>query len=575
MKSKRVFASLLALVLILSLILTGCGKKEPAQPAGGGTPVAAENTKVVNGITMDKEQVLYRRGTEVETFDSAKTSYNSTFRCMAPIFEGLARVQGTPDGDKIEPGVAEKWESNADGTEWTFHLRNNALWSDGVPVKAEDFEYAIKRCLDPKTASKYAWFLNMFILNGEEFNTGKATIDQVGVKATDEKTLVIKLKNPIPYFEQMAYFTCLKPQRKDIIEKYGDKYGTEAEQLVFNGPFILKEWVHDSKLVYEKNPNYWDKDNVYLDKMVWNMLDESSARMQALLTGDYDVSGVSDADWKKKFDETGYFDVQKLEAQGIDFLQINLKDKYLKNTKIRQALSACIDREAYISDIVKSESIPGYHYVPPVNKIGDEKYQNKAGNPQFAKQLISQVSDTRALFIEGLKELGLNPDPAKAEISITMRGSDERTKQEAEWYQQVFREKIGFNLKIEMMEWNVAYDKVDKGEFQLFNNGWNADYNDPSTFLDCYAEGGYYADGFNDAEYNELIKKARLSTNNDERTQLFKRAEEILIKDKCVIIPLYSAIDLYYTRNFIKGLVQPSLGDPDYKGVYTLGRGTK
>ncbi|MPN17581.1 Oligopeptide-binding protein OppA [bioreactor metagenome] len=156
-----------------------------------------------------------------------------------------------------------------------------------------------------------------------------------------------------------------------------------------------------------------------------------------------------------------------------------------------------------------------------------------------------------------------------------MRGSDERTKQEAEWYQQVFREKIGFNLKIEMMEWNVAYDKVDKGEFQLFNNGWNADYNDPSTFLDCYAEGGYYADGFNDAEYNELIKKARLSTNNDERTQLFKRAEEILIKDKCVIIPLYSAIDLYYTRNFIKGLVQPSLGDPDYKGVYTLGRGTK
>ena len=190
--------------------------------------------------------------------------------------EGL--LKRTPDG-KPDPGIAEKWEVSPDGLKWTFHLRD-AKWSNGDPITANDFKAAWIRGLDPKVASEYAYMLYP-IKNGELFNKGKVTADNVGIKVVDPKTLEVTLEAPTPYFADLVTFKTYSPINEKFLKEAGEKFDTEANQTISSGPYVMKKWVHDSEMKFEKNPNYWNKDNVKVDNIIYKIIPDNSAALNA------------------------------------------------------------------------------------------------------------------------------------------------------------------------------------------------------------------------------------------------------------------------------------------------------
>ncbi|QIB27027.1 peptide ABC transporter substrate-binding protein [Caloranaerobacter azorensis] len=570
--SRKIFVILLVLLLALTFALVGCGND--ANQSSNEQNYDSENTKIVNGIKMDKEQYLNFAIAEPKSLDSTKTSSNTSWYPQTPIFEGLTRVQGTPEGiDKIEPGVAESWEVSEDGLVYTFHLRKNAKWSDGKPVTAYDFEYAWKRLLDPNTASPYQWFLKPLIKGAADFAEGKGSADDVGITAVDNYTFRVELVAPCPYFMQLTYYPVLKPIRKDIAEKYGDKYGTEADTIVCNGPYVLTEWVHRGKMVWEKNPYYWDKEHVYIEKITNTVIEDTNAYLQALYKGDIDSGGTSKKEWRERLEKTGKFNFIERVGADCDYIMFNANDRYFKNAKIRKAFSAAFDRVKLSNDVNNGRTIPAEEYIPSTFVIGNENYVQKVGGNKFVKKLQEDVKDPKALLIEGLKELGEDPDPAKMEVSFLFRGNDEWTKKCAEWFKQAFDSTLGIDLKLELLKWNIAFNKVDNGEFQMYYGGWFGDFNDPATMLEYWhSKEGYYKIGWSNEEFDSLIDEARSLADNDRRAEIYKRCEEILVYEDAIIAPINHSLTTIYRRKYIKNMYNPLFGYNDYKGVYTLGR---
>ena len=291
---KRAISMFLAVAVALSIMYTGCNQKE---------------SKI--GGEIDKNQYLnVVLGAEPKTLDPSKGSDLYSSQVLNEVMEGLTRIEQDKNGrDVVKAAGAESWKVSEDGLIWTFKLRNYN-WSDGVKVKAADFEYGIKRTLNPKTASGYAFLLNP-IKGAKLFSSKKAGEEQVEVRAIDENTLEIKLEGPCPYFLQNTYFRVMYPQRRDIVEKLGDKYGAEGDGMVYCGPFVIKEWVHDSKLQLVKNDKYWDEKSVKLNGIAMRVVKEENSRMSELAKGSLDLAVVTKEEWIKKLNESGNFIIEK------------------------------------------------------------------------------------------------------------------------------------------------------------------------------------------------------------------------------------------------------------------------
>ncbi|SHH71558.1 oligopeptide transport system substrate-binding protein [Clostridium collagenovorans DSM 3089] len=582
MKGKKILATLLALSVVSSSALVGCGDKKDS-----GSGNSNVNTSQGNRPEMDDKQELTIVGGEPKTLDTTVMSNATDSEAVGPISEGLTRVVGQNNGpDKIEPGVAETWESNEDATEWTFHLRKDAKWQDGSPVTAQDFIFSLRRLIDPRTASEYSTFLNPFVKGAAEVTkmTGKsdeeidAALKNFGVTAPDDYTVKFDLKAPVPFFLQLSYFHSLKPVQKAAIEKYGDSYGTEADKTVANGPFILTEWVHNGKMVYEKNPNYWDKDNVYLEKIVSLKSADKNSTMTALFNGEIDRANVTDPQWIQKLDSTGQFDVVSKPQYDSESLVFNPKSGPMKNKKIRQAFTVGFSRESYSKDLYNGLDIQGYEFVPEVVAIGDKSFQEMVGKPQYTKQLINDIKDPKALLIEGMKEEGLGDDPSKLKVSITMRGDGEFSKKQGEWFQNKWKETLGVNVEVILIQYQIMFENMKKGDYDIAVSGWVADYDDPVNFLEIFQSeeyGKYHSYiGWNNKEFDKLVNEANVETDSKKRADLLTKAEKILLYDDAITSPFQHHVTNTYQKKYIKNFNIPGLSatSMDYKGVYIQGR---
>lgn len=250
---KKKLSLFLVLLLAVTTFLAACG---------GNNDTAKDKDGSANKPDEKKEQVLNLLETqEIPTLDPALATDEVSFIVLNNVMEGLYRLG---KDNKPVPGVAESYEVSQDGKVYTFKLRKDAKWSNGDPVTAHDFVFAWRRVLDPKTASEYAYIM-YDIKNAEEINQGKLPVDQLGVKALDDYTLQVELKNPVPYFVSLTVFSSFMPQNEKFVKSQGEKYGLEANTTLYNGPFVLSEWKHEQGWTYKKNPNYWDKDNVKLE----------------------------------------------------------------------------------------------------------------------------------------------------------------------------------------------------------------------------------------------------------------------------------------------------------------------
>ena len=561
MKSKKILASLLALSIITSGALVGCGNKKD-ESGNGATSEGMDKDQYIN---------IYMKA-EPKTLDQSKSSDSYSSQVLAQCQEALTRIVQDENGeDKIEKGMAESWESSEDGLTWTFKLRD-AKWSDGQPVTAEQFVYGITRTLDQNTASPYA-FLLYPIANAAEFNAGEVKAEELGVKAIDDKTLEFKLKSPCAYFLNLTYFKVMQPQREDIIKEHGDKYGSEASTMVYCGPFKISEWVHNNKVEFVKNPEYWDAENVKLEKATMKIIKEDSATMNELYNGSLDVAPVSKTEWIEKLNATDGFENRRGYEGATTFTFFNQNNKLFSNAKVRKAFIIAEDRENKIKTLRKGLGEPALSFVPPKVQIGGEEYRDKAKDLPIQK-LLDENPDPKALLIEGLKELGLDEDPSKVTIKYLQSGTDTTAKEYAEFQQSVYKERLGINVDVDYVEWAQFQERTDNYEYEVAAMAWSGDYNDPNTFLDFWVTGAdAVMTGWSNPKYDEVIEKAANSIDAAERTELYKEAERILLYEDGVISPEAWRFKNTYIRKYVKNLSTPLFGgNYDLKYTYISGR---
>lgn len=508
---------------------------------------------------------------EPRTIDSSRGTDIHSAQVLVLTNEGLLGAEATKEGmDKLVPAGAESWKVSEDEKVWTFNLRKNAVWADGQPVKAQDYYYGITRTLNPKVGSTYA-FLLYPIKGAKAYNLGKGKVEDVGVKVLDDYTLEITLNNPTAFFGQLCYFKTMYPQRKDIVEKYGEAYGTEAFQIMSNGPYILKEWIHNSKLVFEKNPSYWNKDNFKLTTINMMIVKDENSRMNLIMNGQVDMGGASKPEWIKQFMESGDFVHLRRYALGTNYNAFNTQNEYFKNDKIRKAFILATDREELNKIMFNGTFEEAYGFVSKGILLGDKEYRSLVPGP--IKKLAEENKDPKALLIEGLKELGKNPDPSQMTVTYLSSGTDSWARKYSEFMQQIYKNKLGINLKAEFVEWPVYQKRIDELDYDMGGQAWTADYNDPNTFLDMWiSTANIVRNGWKSEKYDELIEKAGLTADNKEREEYFRQAEEILLYEDAVISPtLYRTINSY-CRKYVKNFNPTTVAPYNYKGVYIEGR---
>ncbi|MDV3427586.1 MAG: peptide ABC transporter substrate-binding protein [Bacillota bacterium] len=558
MKSKKLTALMLVSALAVTTAFAGCGNKPAAS-------------------SVDKDQYLnVVLAQEPKSIDGSVSTDLYSSQILNETMEGLTRIEQDKDGkDVIKDAGAEKWDISADGLTWTFHLRDNK-WSDGKAVTAGDYEYGIKRTLDPKLGAAYS-FLLMPIKGAAEYNDPKsnASPDVVGVKALDDKTLEIKLAGPCAYFLNITYFKVMYPQRKDMVEKAGDKYGSEANQLVYCGPFKIAEWVHGNKVELVKNDQYWDAKSVKLNKVTMKIITELNTRMQELSNGSLDSAAVTKPEWIQKLDATKKFDVIKGYDPSTSYDFYNEKVKLFSNVNVRKAFTLAVTREDIVKTLYDGLAAPAYGWCPPSLQIGGKDFRELVNNLPI-KKLAEENPDPKALLIKGLKELGMDPDPSKITVKYLEAGTDSTSKDFAEYSQQMYQKALGIKVTVEYVEWAVFMQRTDKMDYEVAGMAWSGDYNDPMTEFDMWvSDANIVPTGWSNTKYDDLIKQAGSlgADKNDQRADLFKQAEEILLHDDAVIAPTVFRMRNTYRAKYVKGIMTPLFGSgSELKYAYTEGR---
>jgi len=542
LKHKRIIVALLSMLMVLTAMLAGCsGQNNPT----AGKSTASSSPQVIN----------LNLGDEPPTLDPQKTTDEVSITILNDVLEGLVRYN--MDG-KLEKGsgLAKDWEISPDGLTYTFHLRD-AKWSDGNPITAQDFEFAWKRALNPATAAQYAYQL-YYIKGAEEYNTGKGSADNVGVKALDDKTLQVTLKAPAPQFLGLTSFATYLPLEKSVYEKYGDKVGSDPNTLVYSGPYMIKSWEHEQSITLEKNPNYWDKDNVKLETINFTMLKDNNTIVQNYDSGALDSIFVP-GDYMDKYKDTPEYGVKALAT--VWYLQFNNKDNIFKNANIRKAFTLAINRDLFVKEVAKNGSLPAEALVPPGIPGYDGDFRKEAGEAYFKDNDIAQAKED---LQKGLQELGLSKLP-----KITFLGGDSDTAKKYQMaLQQMWNKALGVTVDIQSVAFKVRLDMMDKGNYQIVLAGWGADYNDPMTFLDLWEKGNGNNTAFYDnPNYDKLINEAKVNGDLKARNEEMIQAEKLLMEDM-PIGPLWFQARPYVTKPYVKNLYIPTFG-PDWELKWT------
>lgn len=573
-KARKFIALLMALILCLGA-LVGCSSNTE-KASGEKTPTEGEAVK------DDVEQVF--------TFHelSPVTGLNPILNTTGPdnglhhiILETLVADVADENGKSVlKPAAAKDWKISDDGTVYTFNIREDAVWNDGVPVKAQDFVYTYQMMATPSVGSTNAWLFEGIILNFSEalYNDGKdpkynKKPEDIGVKAINDKTIEFTLVKPCAYF--LDLLDGAKPIRQDKYEEWGEEYGSSLDKVVTNGPFTVQSWDANTQMTLVKNEKYWDAKNVKLTKIVRKVIQDPATAAQALISGDVDLVSTKDPDWQKLIKEDGKFEMIATPGNGPEFYGFNCANKYFKNSKIRLAFALGYDRQKFVDDLRHGVDVPIYTMIPEGTNVGDKLYSERInGKNQIIKALQEKYPNPKDLLIEGLKEEGLDPDPAKMEVKLASRGTNEFSKKSGEWMLQQWKENLGVTITIDMMEWNIMWDKVDAGDYDIATAGWGPYYNDPNGLLSVYEPVNGYFDSKKsgwtgpDAEkYTELLTKADNSTDQQERAELLLQAEELIVGTG-VISPTYVNTDIAFLAKKVKGYHVNPHSQLDYTKIY-------
>jgi ABC-type oligopeptide transport system substrate-binding subunit len=455
-------------------------------------------------------------------------------------FAGL--VQAHPATLEPMPEIATRWDVSADRQTYTFHLRPSQ-WSDGTPLTAHDFVFSFRRLVDPKTGSKYATNGHIF-KGGAAVGRGAAPPESLGVRAVDDLTLEVELEDPLPYVLSFLTFYSFMPIPRHLLadlERRGidEALWTRPEHVVSNGPYRLSEWEFRQRMVFERNPRYWDAVNVRLDRVRVAMVESYTTALNMYAAGEFDWPG-SNTSLPAEFMDylAGYKDYRRHPYLASYYYWINTKAPPLDNPLLRRALALAIDREALVRHVTRGGQIPSADLVPD-GVAGYQALGRPLFDPEAARRLLAEAGYASGADV-----------PA---ITLTYNTS-EGHKQVAEAVQQMWKDVLGISVELENQEWKVFLSTAEMNNFQLCRMGWTADYADPFTFLELLTSAcGNNHSNWSDPAYDRLLKEANREPDPATRLAKFREAEALALEQQ-PLIPLYTYTRTQLVKPYVRGI---------------------
>ena len=545
---KKLLSIVLASALTLSMI--GCGSSAVSGVSEQNDTTSNE-TDPADSKKSAEGNLNVMLETPVESLDPQQATDGTSFEVIADYTDGLMQMDA--DGKAVN-ALADRVDVSEDGLTYTFHIRNDANWSNGRPVTAADFVFAWQRAVDPEVASEYSYMLSDIgqIVNAQEIIDGTKDKHELGVKAVDEKTLEVKLNVPVSYFLSLMYFPTFYPVNQTFFESCADTYATSPETTLSNGAFILDEYQPAATTIrLIKNPDYYDSDKVKLVALNYQVIQDSQQALMSYQSGDLDTTLVNGEQVDQVKDDPSY---KAIGAGYLWYISPNMKEvKELQNKNIRYAITMALNREAITTDVLKDGSAPTYTAVPMDFATGPDGSDFSADQEKFKDVCRYDATAAADYWNKGLEELGAK------EITVTMiHDADDAPIKVA----QVVKEQLettlpGLTVELQQMPKKERVQRMQEGDFELGLTRWGPDYADPMTYLGMWVTKNANNYGFwSNSEYDEIIADCTTgSTAMDPKARwsaLYKA--EKLVMDEAVIFPLYTQCNAELISTNVSGI---------------------
>jgi oligopeptide transport system substrate-binding protein len=489
----------------------------------------------------------------VKDLDSASTTDSVSSEILQNVMSSLYRLD---PNSRPFPDLAEGVDISEDGLDYTFTLRDGIKWSNGDPVTSQDFKYAWLRVLDPKTASLYSYIIYTFVKGATEFNSGKGSPEDVAIQTPDDKTLEVTLLAPAPYWLGLTSFYTYLPQQQEFVEQQGDDYAKGPDNLLYNGPYKITQFNPTSGMTVVKNENYWNADNVDISKIEAKIVKETETAVNLFESGQLDET-VIDSEYVTEY--RGKPEFVSITQFATGWLSFNQDVPIFKNENVRRAIQMGFDRAAMNFKILNNGSEPATGLVPDgIAGPGDQTFREAEGPtmPDYNAQ------EAKVLFQKGIQEVGENPE-------IEMLTYDDSVSRDLATFLQSELEKMGAKINVKLQPFAQKLKLEEDGKFQLSNQAWIADYDDPMTFLDLFESSSSYntsiAGHYKNERYDQLINSAKSETDASKRMDMLLEAEKILVEEDAAVAPWRFYGQAYLVETTITRFVdQPYGGGKDY-----------
>ena len=528
--------------LFMSLLLSGCGSSESNVAEGNRTGI-----------------LHWGNGTEPQSLDPHVATGVPEHHIIVALMEGL--VHKNSKTLEPEPGVAKSWTVSDDGRVYTFELRDDARWSNGDVHNAHDFVWSWSRALQPALGNLYA-YMYFPIVNAHEFYKGEITdFEQVGVKALDDLTLQITLKNPTPYFLQLLDHYSMYPVHQATIEKFGraDERGTRwtyQGNFVGNGPFKLKTWEINRAIEVERNTFFHGNDEVKLNGIVFYPTENVTTEERMFRAEQLHYTNDVPIDKVQTYRDANDPALKVVPYLGTYYYRINVREPHLQDKRVRRALGMTIDREQLTEHVLKAGQIPAYAMTPP-NTRGYYPPVSLSFDPEAARQLLADAG---------------YPNGEGFPVTEILYNTNEGHRKMAVAIQQMWREHLNIEVTLLNQEWKVYLDSESSGDYQISRAGWIGDYVDPNNFLDMFlCDGGNNRTGWCNEEYDRLILEVAPTANtHEERLAVFTQAETMLMDD-LPVLPIYTYTTKHLVHPSLKNLANNIMDMQRYTEIYLEG----
>jgi oligopeptide transport system substrate-binding protein len=556
---------LISIMLVLSVFLAACADKKDDAATTEPEKDKDEEKVTTEEPAKDVPQVLNLiEVAEIPSVDSSIAEDAVGFNVLNNIMEGLYRL----DQDSLPvPAMAEgEPEISEDGLTYTFKIRD-AQWSDGTPVTAHDFVYAWQRAIDPDTGSPYGPYLMAgMVKNATEIGEGKAEVADLGITAEDDKTLIVELERPVAYFLSLMSFGTFYPLNEAFVTAQADKYATNSDTMIYNGPFSLADWDGTGNWKYVKNDKYWDADTVKLDEIIVDVVKETSTGVQLYEQGKKDRVLLS-AEYAMQYADHADI-INELETAVFYFKMNQVRDgkpTALANSDIRKAIARGFNKEELAEAVLANGSIAANSLVPIEFTYDEDGKDYRDYSKEFA---VYNVEEAQEFWKKGLEALGTD------KVTLEILGGDtENAKKQQEWFKSELERNLpGLTISLKEVPFSVRLELDDTSDYDIQSAGWGPDFQDPISFMELFVTTSPQNKmNYSNPAYDKLIEstKTTYATDPVKRFEVFAEAEKMLLEDDAAIAPTYQRGRMVLMNPAVKDLAtHPFGGDYSYKWAY-------